>query len=123
MAYDQAISPNTVAWLWQALNDNPGSAALRIFDQALVDARTPVTADVEKYARLTDALDGYDLSYANESRRYHGIGLSGPNARELLSRITRDDVSCEALRFRDIRRTFVAGVPAILTRLSFSVRP
>jgi dimethylglycine dehydrogenase len=75
----------------------------------------------EMHRRWFDSqLDGYDLSYANESRRHHGIGLSGPNARELLSRITRDDVSAGALRFRDIRRTFVAGVPAILTRLSFS---
>ena len=65
-------------------------------------------------------LDGYDVRYANESRRYHGIGLSGPNARELLSRITRDDVSGDALKFRDIRRTFVGTVPAILARLSFS---
>jgi len=60
------------------------------------------------------------VAYANESRRLHGIALSGPNARELLSRITRDDVSSDAFRFRDIRRTFVAGLPAILTRLSFS---
>jgi dimethylglycine dehydrogenase len=65
-------------------------------------------------------LDGYDLQYRNESSRYHGIGLSGPKARELLSRLCRDDVSGEAFKFRDIRRTFVAGVPAILTRLSFS---
>ena len=65
-------------------------------------------------------LDGYDVSYANESRRHHGIGLSGPNARELLARICRDDVSAEGLKFRDIRRTFVGSVPAILTRLSFS---
>jgi dimethylglycine dehydrogenase len=65
-------------------------------------------------------LDGYDVQYENVSRRYHGIGLSGPNARELLSRITRDDVSGDALKFRDIRRTFVGAVPAILTRLSFS---
>ncbi|MFT5218085.1 MAG: dimethylglycine dehydrogenase [Gammaproteobacteria bacterium] len=65
-------------------------------------------------------LDGYDLVYRNESRRYHGIGLAGPKARELLSRICRDDVSDAGLKFRDIRRTFVAGVPAILTRLSFS---
>jgi len=65
-------------------------------------------------------LDSYDLSYANESQRYHGLGLSGPNARELLARITRDDVSNEGLKFRDIRRTFVGSVPAILTRLSFS---
>jgi dimethylglycine dehydrogenase len=65
-------------------------------------------------------LDGYDVTYANESRRYHGIGLSGPNARELLARITRDDVSSDGLRFRDTRRSFVGSVPAILTRLSFS---
>ena len=65
-------------------------------------------------------LDGYDLQYRNESSRYHGIGLSGPKARELLSRLCRDDVSADALKFRDIRRGFVAGVPALLTRLSFS---
>jgi len=65
-------------------------------------------------------MDGYDIQYANESRRYHGIGLSGPNARELLSRITRDDVSNEGLKFRDIRRTFIGTVPATLLRLSFS---
>jgi dimethylglycine dehydrogenase len=65
-------------------------------------------------------MDGYDVSYSNESRRYHGIGLSGPNARRLLARITRDDVSNEGLKFRDVRRTFVGTVPAILARLSFS---
>ncbi len=65
-------------------------------------------------------LEGYNLRYRNDSSRYHGIGLSGPNARELLSRITRDDVSAGGLKFRDIWRSFVGGVPAILTRLSFS---
>ncbi len=65
-------------------------------------------------------LDGYDVSYRNESSQWHGIALSGPNSRELLSRISREDVSAEVLKFRDIRRTFVAGVPAILSRLSFS---
>ena len=65
-------------------------------------------------------LDSYDVTYSNESNRLHGIAISGPKSRELLSRISRDDVSATALKFRDIRRTFVAGVPAILTRLSFS---
>ncbi len=65
-------------------------------------------------------LDGYEVQYRNDSHRYHGLGLSGPKARELLSRITRDDVSGEGLKFRDIRRSFVGTVPAILTRLSFS---
>ncbi len=65
-------------------------------------------------------LNGYDVAYRNESSQWHGIALSGPNSRELLSRISRDDVSAGGLKFRDIRRTFVGGVPAISTRLSFS---
>ena len=48
------------------------------------------------------------------------MALLRPNSRELLSRISRDDVSAEAFKFRDIRRNFFAGVPSILTRRSFS---
>jgi dimethylglycine dehydrogenase len=65
-------------------------------------------------------LNSYEVNYTNESNRLHGIAISGPKSRELLSRISRDDVSAAALKFRDIRQTFVAGVPAILARLSFS---
>lgn len=61
-----------------------------------------------------------DVSYANVTADWHGIGLSGPNSRQLLARITRDDVSAEALKFRDTRATFVGGVPVILNRISFS---
>ena len=61
-----------------------------------------------------------DATHENQTEQWHGIALSGPKSRELLSRITRDDVSAEALKFRDCRKTFVAGVPVILNRLSFS---
>lgn len=60
------------------------------------------------------------VTYANKSDDFHGIALSGPNSRELLSRIAREEVSNDALKFRDIRQTFVAGVPVILVRISFS---
>jgi dimethylglycine dehydrogenase len=60
------------------------------------------------------------VAYANVTDRWHGFALSGPNSRALLSRITREDVSNAALKFRDIRRTFVGGVPVILVRISFS---
>jgi dimethylglycine dehydrogenase len=60
------------------------------------------------------------VDYRNESDAWHGMGISGPNSRTLLSRITREDVSAEAFKFRDIRRMFVAGVPAIISRISFS---
>ncbi|MDH5796996.1 MAG: FAD-dependent oxidoreductase [Paracoccaceae bacterium] len=65
-------------------------------------------------------LPDHGVSYANVSDDFHGFALSGPKSRDLLARITRDDVSNDTLKFRDIRRTFVGGVPVILVRLSFS---
>lgn len=41
------------------LHFNPGSTALRIFDPALGDSRTPVTKDLLDFARLVDALPNY----------------------------------------------------------------
>lgn len=60
------------------------------------------------------------VSYRNVSDSLHGVAIAGPRARDLLSRVTRDDVSNAALRFRDVRQTFVCGVPVTLLRLSFS---
>jgi dimethylglycine dehydrogenase len=65
-------------------------------------------------------LTKFEVSYSNQSSDWHGLAISGPNSRELLSRLCRDDVSADAFKFRDVRRGFVAGVPAILSRLSFS---
>ena len=61
-----------------------------------------------------------DVQYANASDDWHGIALSGPKSRALLARLSRDDVSADAFKFRDIRETFVAGVPVIMNRISFS---
>ena len=58
--------------------------------------------------------------YKNRSDDFHGIAISGPNSRKLLSKICRDDVSNDSLKFRDTRETFVGGVPVILNRISFS---
>ena len=60
------------------------------------------------------------VRHENQTGGWHGIGLAGPQSRELLQRITRLDVSADAFKFRDTRRTFVGGVPVILNRLSFS---
>lgn len=60
------------------------------------------------------------VAYRNRSDDFHGIAISGPHSRTLLSRLCRDDVSKDALRFRDIRSTFVGGVPVLLARVSFS---
>ncbi|TDQ78959.1 dimethylglycine dehydrogenase [Dongia mobilis] len=60
------------------------------------------------------------VAYRNMTDDLHGIAIAGPRSRDLLARLTREDVSNEALKFRDIRRTFIAGVPAIIARVSFS---
>ncbi|HEX9771119.1 MAG TPA: FAD-dependent oxidoreductase [Kiloniellales bacterium] len=60
------------------------------------------------------------VRYRNRSDELHGIQVAGPRSRELLARLTRDDVSAEAFRFLDIRRTVVGGVPALLARVSFT---
>ena len=61
-----------------------------------------------------------DVAYKNMTDDFHGIAIAGPNSRELLSRLTREDVGNEAFKFRDVRDTFIAGVPAICSRISFT---
>ena len=58
--------------------------------------------------------------YKNRSDDYHGLAISGPNSRELMSKICREDVSNEAFKFRDTKEIFVGGVPAIVNRISFT---
>ena len=61
-----------------------------------------------------------DVQYRNVSEDWHGLALSGPKSRALLAELTREDVSAAGFAFRDTKMTFVAGVPVILTRISFS---
>jgi dimethylglycine dehydrogenase len=61
-----------------------------------------------------------DVLYQNMTDDFHGIAISGPNSRELLSRLTREDVSSEAFKFRDIKDTFIGGLPALCVRISFT---
>ena len=60
------------------------------------------------------------VAYRNISDALHGFAIAGPRSRDLLQRISRDDVSPTGMKFRSLRRAFVGGVPAILVRLSFS---
>ena len=57
---------------------------------------------------------------ANRSAELQGIAIAGPKSRELLQRLTREDVSVAAFRFMDIRRMEIGGVAAIVARVSFT---
>ena len=51
------------------------------------------------------------------SHEWHGIALSGPKSRTLLADLMRDDIA--SMKFRDLRKTFVAGVPVVSIALAF----
>ncbi|MBM3572797.1 MAG: FAD-dependent oxidoreductase, partial [Alphaproteobacteria bacterium] len=60
------------------------------------------------------------VAYQNRTDDLHGLVISGPRSRELLSRLTRADVSAGAFRLLDIRPMTVGDVPAIVCRIAFT---
>ncbi len=55
----------------------------------------------------------------------HGLGLTGlsiagPKSRELLQKLTDENVSGNAMRFMDIRETHLGMIPAVVGRITFT---
>jgi dimethylglycine dehydrogenase len=65
-------------------------------------------------------LKNFNVVYKNRSDDFHGLALSGPKSRDLLQKIVRENISNENFKFRDVREMYVAGVPAIVNRISFT---
>jgi dimethylglycine dehydrogenase len=49
-----------------------------------------------------------------------GLSIAGPRSRELLARLTDEDVSAAALRFMDHRAMDVANCPALINRVTYT---
>ncbi len=49
-----------------------------------------------------------------------GLTIAGPKARNVLARLTDEDVSNEALRFMDFRQMDLAGMPVMIGRISYT---
>ena len=62
----------------------------------------------------------FNVKYTNKSDDFHGISIAGPKSRKLLQKIVREDISNDNFKFRDTRQMFVAGLPAIVNRISFT---
>ncbi len=65
-------------------------------------------------------LKDFDVVYKNRSDDFHGLALSGPKSRDLLQKLVKENISNENFKFRDVREMYVAGVPAIVNRISFT---
>jgi dimethylglycine dehydrogenase len=63
---------------------------------------------------------GTGVSIENISTRRIGFQIAGPNARELLSRVARGDVSNDAFRFMDVRDFDIGICRATVQRVSYT---
>ena len=62
----------------------------------------------------------FNVKYSNKSDDFHGISIAGPKSRHLFQKLVRENVSNDKFKFRDTRQMYVAGVPAIVNRISFT---
>jgi dimethylglycine dehydrogenase len=60
------------------------------------------------------------VGLSNISMARIGFQIAGPQARALLARVTRSDVSNAAFKFLDVREIEVGLVPAIVNRISYT---
>ena len=67
-----------------------------------------------------DHLPGSGVTLRNVSRERVGFQIAGPNARKLLARTTRTDVSNDAMPFLSAREMEVGLVPAIVCRITYT---
>ncbi len=60
------------------------------------------------------------VTVENMSDRITGFQIAGPKARELLSRVTRSDVSGDAFKFMDAKQLTVGMVDCLVQRVSYT---
>ncbi|MGO2112340.1 MAG: glycine cleavage T C-terminal barrel domain-containing protein, partial [Pseudoclavibacter sp.] len=66
-----------------------------------------------------DARSGHAVEIRDVTGGEAAMGLWGPRARDVLERVTRDDVSNAALPYFRARRIHVAGAPVLAQRVSY----
>ena len=64
--------------------------------------------------------DSMDVEIAPMGLGLLGLSVAGPNARDVLAKITHEDVSNEGLAFMDVREMELGMAPVILGRVSFT---
>jgi len=62
--------------------------------------------------------EGMDVDVEEVSERYGALALQGPRSRDILKRISSEDL--EGLRFFRLTRTELGGVPAIVSRTGYT---
>ncbi len=66
-----------------------------------------------------NAIWGLDVRIVNVTGALAAVNVAGPNARELMTRLTELDVSNEAFTYLDAKHARIAGVLALVLRIGF----
>ena len=59
------------------------------------------------------------VDVTNVTGAFCGINIAGPKSREVLQKLTDEDLSAEAFPYMGVRQTVVAGIPVRLLRVGF----
>ncbi len=82
-----------------------GSSQAEIYHMRWFEGHLPSDGSVE--------IKAFNLSLT-------GLSIAGPNARQVLEKLTGDDVSGDNFRFMDFREMDIAGVPVMINRMSYT---
>ena len=90
-------------------------------DAFLLTSTTGHAAAIESHlARWRLRWSDLDVSIQDITETLCGLALAGPLSRSVLATLTTEDVSDAALPHLGVRQMRIAGVPALVARLSFS---
>ena len=72
----------------------------------------------QRYFQMVDLPQGTTFETVTDA--YCGVNVAGPKSRELLARLTQEDLSNDGWKFMRSRQFTVAGIEAIGIRVSFT---
>lgn len=63
---------------------------------------------------------GYDVTFKNVTDEIDTLGVAGPKTRDVLSKLTSEDLSQKAFKFLAHKDIMIAGIPVRAMRISYT---
>jgi dimethylglycine dehydrogenase len=134
----KVTGPNARAWLDRIMAGNipqPGRLSLTPMlahsGKIIGDFTVSCLSDQEFQLTASYGAQGWHKRWFDQNKMDHchvvnisdersGFQIAGPKARELLSRVTRSDVSADAFKFMDVKRLTIGMANCIVQRVSYT---
>jgi sarcosine oxidase, subunit alpha len=96
-----------------------GTIARLVEEDFYVTTTSTGAGAVVEWFEWWNAIWRLDVEIVNVTGALAAVNVAGPNARELMTRLTDLDVSNEAFAYLDAKHAQVVGVPTLLLRIGF----